>query len=129
MAKKPDNMRTAAYVLVGVLIGAAVTYFAATPRQSWAYGPGMMGGYGYGPGMMWGQDYGQGWGMMQYMQGYRDTVAADCSTITSEELVEIGDDVMGQMIGDEAVHERIDATHPNIDSVHLAMGRMATGCY
>ncbi len=118
MAKKDKNIQLVVYLLIGIAIGAVLTYFLITPRYLF--------GYGMGPSMMWGQS---GFGMMQYMQAYRNTVDADCNTTTAEELEKIGDDVMEQMIGDEKIHERIDETHPNIDATHLMIGRIATGCY
>lgn len=118
MARKKNNTELIAYLLIGLAVGSALTYFLTAPRIGWGYG--MM-----GQGMMWGQ----GPGMMQYMQSYRNTINADCSTITVERLEEIGDEIMGQMIGDEGVHEKIDRTHPNIDAMHIMMGKMATGCY
>lgn len=119
MAKRRGETELVVYLLIGIAVGATLVYFFAAPRMTWGYG--MM-----GSGMMWGQG---GWGMMQYMQQYRNTVDADCGTITVERLEEIGDEVMGQMIGDETIHEQIDSTHPNIDPMHLIIGRMATGCY
>lgn len=120
MSKKDEQVKIVIYVLIAFVAGAALMYFlTAAPSARWGFG--MM-----GPGMMWGQ---QGSGMMQYMQSYRDTVNADCSVVTAEQLEKIGDEIMGQMIGDEKIHERIDETHPNIDAMHLMMGRIATGCY
>lgn len=119
MKKGDDQTKTVVYVLIAFAAGAALAYFVMGAQSGWGYGV-------MGPGMMWGSS---GYGMMNYMQQYRNTVDADCKTITTDELEEIGDYVMGQMIGDERVHETVDQTHPNIDAMHLTMGRIATGCY
>lgn len=119
MAKKGDDAKLIVYLLIGVAIGAALTYFLVAPKSFWGYG--MM-----DSGMMYGQP---GYGMMQYMQGYRSSANADCSNVTTGQFEDIGDRLMGQMIGNDTVHEQIDRSQPNMDQMHVMIGRMATGCY
>ena len=124
---KHHNAQLLAVAVAAFFAGAIVAGLLSAAAQPWrAFGPGMMGsgaamGSGYGTGMM-------GPWMMRGMQAYRQQAAADCATMTLEQLRELGDQLMGQMVGDEQLHEQMDLAHPNIDAMHVLMGRMATGC-
>ncbi len=61
--------------------------------------------------------------------------AQDCAALTSGELMEKGEAMMGKMFGgDEAKHERIEVAMETEseafhDEMHIMMGRNATGCF
>jgi len=68
-------------------------------------------------------------GAMQNMMGWRGTV--DCAAISEADLEQLGDQMMEAMIGDSALHERMEAQMGNATTLgmHLMMGRMGTGCW
>lgn len=121
MAKREDRTEFLLYVALAFAVGFGVAYFVQAYEPF--IGAGSMGGH------MTGMSGPYSYGMMAFMQGYREFLSADCSTITAQDLEKIGGDLMDQMVGNETLHEEIAAATPGMEAMHLTMGRMATGCY
>ena len=52
----------------------------------------------------------------------------DCSNLDGNDLEKIGEEIMAQMIGDEKLHEQMDAQMKDEKTMHILMARMMTGC-
>lgn len=52
----------------------------------------------------------------------------DCASLDDNDFERLGDDMMGQMIGDEQLHEQMDAQMRDERTMHILMARMMTGC-
>jgi len=64
--------------------------------------------------------------MMRMMTGSLRNV--DCSQLSDAQFEKIGEDIMGQMIGNPTLHEQMDEQMKNETAMHILMGRMMTGC-
>ncbi|MBI2579124.1 MAG: hypothetical protein HYW26_05410 [Candidatus Aenigmarchaeota archaeon] len=64
--------------------------------------------------------------MARMMMGSARSV--DCGSLTENDLEIIGDSMMGQMIGDEQLHEQMDAQMRDERVMHILMAKMMTGC-
>lgn len=64
--------------------------------------------------------------MARMMMGSARSV--DCSSLTDDDFERIGDELMSQMIGDEQLHEQMDAQMHDERTMHILMAKMMTGC-
>ena len=53
--------------------------------------------------------------------------SVDCDSLSESELENIGEQLMGQMVGDE-IHEQMDQQMKDERTMHILMARMMTGC-
>ncbi|MBI2547300.1 MAG: hypothetical protein HYW23_02530 [Candidatus Aenigmarchaeota archaeon] len=70
---------------------------------------------------------------MMSLQNVNNTAQLDCNKIPDSEFTELGDAVMGRMVGNTELHEQMDNMmggegSASLNQMHLIMGRNWMGC-